>query len=71
MRYFFFFCLVSSALAAHAQVSLSLNGPPEAEGSYVLQDNPQVRYTGRLKVTSKELVAKDSQGKKPPGSPTK
>lgn len=65
MRFFLFSaCFLGLRLAAHAQLSLSLAGPEEAEGSYTLLNNPQVRYAGRLKVSSKELVAKDNQGKK-------
>ena len=56
--------LLGSALAAHAQLSLSLNGPEEAAGTYVLLANPQVRYPGRLKVSARQLVAKDPQGLK-------
>lgn len=65
MRVFLLACLLSFGPAAHAQLSLSLAGPPEAEGSYTLrQDTPPVRYRGRLRVSSKELTAKDNQGQK-------
>jgi hypothetical protein len=57
-------CLLGTALAAHAQLSLSLNGPAEAAGTYVLLANPQVRYSGQLKISARQLAAKDPQGKK-------
>ncbi|MGI4822455.1 MAG: hypothetical protein ACRYFV_14685 [Janthinobacterium lividum] len=60
----FLVCFLGLRLAAQAQLSMSLAGPAEAEGSYVLQDNPQVRYTGRLKVSARQLVATDNTGRK-------
>lgn len=55
---------VGTSLAARAQVSLSLRGPEGAEGSYVLFNEPQVRHTGVLKVTAKQLAVKDPDGQK-------
>jgi hypothetical protein len=57
----FFF---GARLAAQAQVSLSLRGPEGAEGSYVLFNDPQVRHTGLLKVSAKQLSVKDRDGQK-------
>jgi len=45
-------------------VSLSLRGPEGAEGSYVLFNDPQVRHTGLLKVSAKQLAVKDPEGQK-------
>ncbi|MFD1874772.1 hypothetical protein ACFSDX_20215 [Hymenobacter bucti] len=50
--------------AAQAQVSLRLGGPEGAPGSYVLLNDPQVRHTGLLKVSAKQLSGKDSDGQK-------
>lgn len=57
-----FFAGVS--LAAQAQVSLRLGGPEGAAGSYVLRADPQVRHTGILKVSAKQLSGRDSDGQK-------
>ncbi|MGI4759608.1 MAG: hypothetical protein ACRYF0_02790 [Janthinobacterium lividum] len=62
--------LLSTALAAHAQLSLRLNGPEEATGTYVLLADPQVRHTGRLKVSARQLTAVDPQGQKTTWQPT-
>jgi hypothetical protein len=59
-----------SATLAHAQLSLRLSGPEEAEGSYVLLADPQVRHTGRLKVSARQLAAIDPQGQKTTWQPT-
>jgi hypothetical protein len=57
----FFF---GAQVAAQAQVSLNLAGPEGAAGSYVLLNDPQVRRTGLLKVSAKQLSGKDSDGQK-------
>jgi hypothetical protein len=65
MRFFLLFAFFFGArLAAQAQVSLSLRGPEGAEGSYVLFNDPQVRHTGQLKVSPKQLAVKDHDGQK-------
>lgn len=56
--------LLSTTLAAHAQLSLRLNGPEEEEGTYALLADPQARHTGRLKVSARQLTAVDPQGQK-------
>lgn len=63
-------CLLSSTLAAHAQLSLRLTGPEEAEGTYVLLADPQVRHSGRLKVSARQLTAVDPQGQKTTWQPS-
>jgi hypothetical protein len=63
-------CLLGTTLAAHAQLSLRLNGPEEAAGTYVLQANPQVRHNGRLKISARQLVAVDPQGQKTTWQPS-
>ena len=57
-------CLLGTTLAAHAQLSLRLNGPEEAQGTYVLLADPQVRHSGRLKVSARQLTAVDPRGQK-------
>lgn len=56
--------LFGTGLAAQAQVSLNLRGPEGAAGSYVLLNDPQVRHAGQLKVSAKQVVAKDDDGQK-------
>lgn len=62
--------LLGTMLAAHAQLSFRLNGPEEAAGTYVLLTDPQVRHTGRLKVSARQLTAVDPQGQKTTWQPT-
>jgi hypothetical protein len=65
MRFLLFSaCFLGLNLGAHAQLSMSLAKPEEAEGRYTLLDAPQVRHAGRLRVSAHELVAKDNQGQK-------
>jgi hypothetical protein len=63
-------CLLGTTLAAHAQLSLRLNGPEEAQGTYVLLANPQVRHSARLKVSARQLAAVDPQGQKTTWQPS-
>ncbi|MBJ6145547.1 hypothetical protein [Hymenobacter sp. BT559] len=65
MRFFLLATFFAGAgLQAQAQVSLRLGGSQGTPGSYVLRAEPQVRRTGLLKVSAKQLTGKDSDGQK-------
>jgi len=57
-------CFLGAGRVAQAQVSLNLAGPEGAPGSYVLLNDPQVRHTGLLKVSARQLSGKDADGQK-------
>ncbi|TVT43514.1 hypothetical protein FNT36_05345 [Hymenobacter setariae] len=59
MRLFLLTGLLCCALSAQAQYNTGLFGSTAEEGSYILVDNIRVRYTGKLKIFTKELVVKE------------
>lgn len=60
----YFFVFILSLSITHAQVQKGmLFGGRAKTGYYILNANPQVGYTGKIKVYAKELIVKNSQGK--------